>query len=51
MGALGDLEARFALDTWVAMIDRLLAEIALEPGDFCFNDDYKAARGAWKEII
>jgi Fe(II)/alpha-ketoglutarate-dependent arginine beta-hydroxylase len=40
-----DLTARLALNTLVTMIDRLLYEIILEPGDFCFIDNYKAVHG------
>jgi alpha-ketoglutarate-dependent taurine dioxygenase len=40
-----DLAARLALNALAAMIDRLLYEIILEPGDFCFIDNYKAVHG------
>jgi len=40
-----DPEAQIALNILVAMIDRLLYEIILEPGDFCFIDNYKAVHG------
>jgi enduracididine beta-hydroxylase len=45
METLDDLEAQFALDTLVSTIDRRLYEIVLDPGDFCFIDNYKAVHG------
>lgn len=38
-------EAQIALNTLVEMINHLLYEIILEPGDFCFIDNYKAVHG------
>jgi Fe(II)/alpha-ketoglutarate-dependent arginine beta-hydroxylase len=45
MDTLDDLEAQFALNTLVAMINRILFEIVLAPGDICFIDNYKAVHG------
>jgi len=40
-----DQEARFALDTLIAMVDHALYEMVLDPGDFCFIDNYRAVHG------
>jgi Fe(II)/alpha-ketoglutarate-dependent arginine beta-hydroxylase len=45
MDTLNDSKAQFALDTLVAMIDCMLYEVVLSPGDFCFIDNYRAVHG------
>src|SRR5437660_481389 len=40
-----DDEARHALDTLVAAIDRELTGVALRPGELCFIDNFKAVHG------
>ncbi len=38
-------EAQEALDAFVAQVDGLLWDLALEPGEFCLIDNYKAVHG------
>jgi enduracididine beta-hydroxylase len=39
------LEARQALDKLIRFIDSRLEEVVLEPGEFCFIDNFKAVHG------
>jgi Fe(II)/alpha-ketoglutarate-dependent arginine beta-hydroxylase len=40
-----DPEAQQALNALIAVIDANLIELVLQPGDFCFVDNYKAVHG------
>jgi Fe(II)/alpha-ketoglutarate-dependent arginine beta-hydroxylase len=40
-----DKEAQLALQALVEAIDARLADLVLQPGDFCFVDNYKAVHG------
>jgi Fe(II)/alpha-ketoglutarate-dependent arginine beta-hydroxylase len=45
MDTPGDREARKALEALISMIDDILIEIILNPGEICFIDNYKAVHG------
>jgi alpha-ketoglutarate-dependent taurine dioxygenase len=40
-----DPEAQQALDALIALIDASLVHLVLQPGSFCFIDNYKAVHG------
>jgi Fe(II)/alpha-ketoglutarate-dependent arginine beta-hydroxylase len=40
-----DAEAQSALNALIAFVDERLRDIVLEPGDFCFLDNYRAVHG------
>lgn len=40
-----DARAQEALDAFVAAVDNRLHDVALEPGDFCFVDNFRAVHG------
>jgi Fe(II)/alpha-ketoglutarate-dependent arginine beta-hydroxylase len=41
----GDDEAREVFDRFVAAVDAHLVDVVLQPGDFCFIDNYKVVHG------
>jgi Fe(II)/alpha-ketoglutarate-dependent arginine beta-hydroxylase len=41
----GDDEARVVLGRFVAAVDAKLVDVALQPGDYCFIDNYKVVHG------
>ena len=41
----GDQEARWALDTLVAAMDRAMTDLILADGDFCFLDNFRVVHG------
>ncbi len=45
MPSLDDEEAQLALDTLVREIDSKIMELVLQPGDYCFINNYKSVHG------
>lgn len=45
MDRLENQEAQEALDEFVQQVDSIMEDLVLEPGDFCFIDNFKAVHG------